>query len=155
MSDAPDAPPPADAAQNNNSNSDAGGSGGDPPKDGKPTDAQGDTQMDAAADASGKEKEATTAEAKKKEEPQEEPLPDEVLNASVEEIQTRTRLLENDIKVMRSENMRLMHEQTMMREKIKDNAEKIKQNKVLPYLVGNVVEVRTRVAQYGKWRTAD
>ncbi|KDN53258.1 putative RPT5-26S proteasome regulatory subunit [Tilletiaria anomala UBC 951] len=73
--------------------------------------------------------------------PEEEPLPDEVLNASVEEIQTRTRLLENDIKVMRSENMRLMHEQTMMREKIKDNADKIKQNKVLPYLVGNVVEI--------------
>jgi hypothetical protein len=31
-----------------------------------------------------------------------------------------------------------------MKEKIRDNGEKIKQNKVLPYLVGNVVEV-TRV----------
>jgi hypothetical protein len=30
-----------------------------------------------------------------------------------------------------------------MKEKIRDNGEKIKQNKVLPYLVGNVVEVRT------------
>ena len=29
-----------------------------------------------------------------------------------------------------------------MKEKIRDNGEKIKQNKVLPYLVGNVVEVR-------------
>jgi hypothetical protein len=29
-----------------------------------------------------------------------------------------------------------------MKEKIRDNAEKIKQNKVLPYLVGNIVEVR-------------
>ena len=29
-----------------------------------------------------------------------------------------------------------------MKEKIRDNKEKIKQNKVLPYLVGNVVEVR-------------
>ena len=76
-------------------------------------------------------------------EPEEEPLPDEIVNASVDEVQARTRLLENDIKVMRSENMRLMHEQTMMREKIKDNADKIKQNKVLPYLVGNVVEVST------------
>ena len=28
-----------------------------------------------------------------------------------------------------------------MKEKIRDNKEKIKQNKVLPYLVGNVVEV--------------
>ena len=28
-----------------------------------------------------------------------------------------------------------------MKEKIRDNREKIKQNKVLPYLVGNVVEL--------------
>lgn len=39
--------------------------------------------------------------------------------------------------------MRLQHEQAAMREKIRDNGEKIKQNKVLPYLVGNVVEVTT------------
>lgn len=93
---------------------------------------------DAAKD--GNESRAAAAAAAEKE-PEEEPLPDEILNASVDEVQARTRLLENDIKVMRSENMRLMHEQTMMREKIKDNADKIKQNKVLPYLVGNVVEV--------------
>jgi hypothetical protein len=28
-----------------------------------------------------------------------------------------------------------------MKEKIRDNGEKVKQNKILPYLVGNVVEV--------------
>lgn len=44
---------------------------------------------------------------------------------------------------MKSETMRLQHEQNVMKEKIRDNSEKIKQNKVLPYLVGNVVEVRT------------
>ena len=43
---------------------------------------------------------------------------------------------------MKSETMRLQHEQNVMKEKIRDNGEKIKQNKVLPYLVGNVVEVR-------------
>lgn len=43
---------------------------------------------------------------------------------------------------MRSEKQRLQHEQNVMKEKIRDNGEKIKQNKVLPYLVGNVVEVR-------------
>ena len=32
--------------------------------------------------------------------------------------------------------------QNVMKEKIRENGEKIKQNKVLPYLVGNVVEVR-------------
>ncbi len=43
---------------------------------------------------------------------------------------------------MRSETLRLQHEQSVMKEKIRDNGEKIKQNKVLPYLVGNVIEVR-------------
>ena len=42
---------------------------------------------------------------------------------------------------MRSETTRLQHEQNVMKEKIRDNGEKIKQNKVLPYLVGNIVEV--------------
>ena len=32
-----------------------------------------------------------------------------------------------------------------MKEKIRDNGEKVKQNKVLPYLVGNVVEVGSEV----------
>ena len=45
---------------------------------------------------------------------------------------------------MRSEQLRLGHEQSVMKEKIRDNSEKIKQNKVLPYLVANVVEVRSR-----------
>lgn len=42
---------------------------------------------------------------------------------------------------MKSEIVRLQHEQESMKEKIKDNKEKIKMNKQLPYLVGNVVEV--------------
>ena len=47
---------------------------------------------------------------------------------------------------MRSETLRLQHEQSVMKEKIRDNGEKIKQNKVLPYLVGNVVEVSSEVS---------
>lgn len=70
-----------------------------------------------------------------------EDLPQDVRDAPVQEVQMRTRLLENELKVMKSEHMRLMHEQTVMKERIKDNAEKISQNKVLPYLVGNVVEI--------------
>lgn len=42
---------------------------------------------------------------------------------------------------MKSEIIRLQHEQAAMKERIKDNKEKIKMNKQLPYLVGNVVEV--------------
>ncbi len=49
---------------------------------------------------------------------------------------------------MRSETLRLQHEQNVMKEKIRDNGEKIKQNKVLPYLVGNVVEVRFEIFYY-------
>jgi len=70
-----------------------------------------------------------------------EDIPDDVLNSTTDEIFTRIRLIENDIKVMRSETLRLQHEQSTMKEKIRDNGEKIKQNKVLPYLVGNVVEI--------------
>lgn len=104
-----------------------------------------DSEMTSAGAASSsaadekKEDKMETEEEKAK--PQEPELPEEILKATTEEIQTRTRLLENDVKIMRSEQMRLMHEQTMMKEKIKDNSEKIKQNKVLPYLVGNVVEI--------------
>ena len=43
--------------------------------------------------------------------------------------------------MLRSEQMRLTHEQTAKKEQIKDNKEKIKLNKQLPYLVANVVEV--------------
>ncbi|KAF8319708.1 26S proteasome subunit P45 [Clavulina sp. PMI_390] len=70
-----------------------------------------------------------------------EDIPEDVRNAAVDEITTRTRLIDNDIRVMRSEMQRLNHEQAAMQEKIRDNGEKIKQNKVLPYLVGNVVEI--------------
>ncbi|KAG2173312.1 hypothetical protein INT43_004686 [Umbelopsis isabellina] len=65
----------------------------------------------------------------------------EILRLNNEEITNRTRLLENDIKVMRSEHTRLKHEQDSMKEKIRENKEKIKMNKQLPYLVGNVVEL--------------
>ncbi|KAK0540666.1 26S proteasome regulatory subunit 6A [Tilletia horrida] len=112
----------------------------DPPQDNKPEASKdaaksGSAGADAAMDTT-EDSAATAAE----QEP-EETLPEDILNASAEEIQTRTRLLENDIKIMRSEQLRLNHEQSKMRERIKENAEKVKQNKVLPYLVGNVVEI--------------
>jgi len=42
---------------------------------------------------------------------------------------------------MKSEVMRISHELQTQKEKIKENTEKIKVNKTLPYLVSNVVEV--------------
>ncbi|VDC00661.1 unnamed protein product [Peniophora sp. CBMAI 1063] len=68
-------------------------------------------------------------------------IPEEILQLSTDDIIQRTRLIDNDMKVIRSETTRLQHEQSVMKEKIRENGEKVKQNKVLPYLVGNVVEI--------------
>ncbi|KAI0980199.1 hypothetical protein GJ496_008511, partial [Pomphorhynchus laevis] len=57
------------------------------------------------------------------------------------DIRTRIRLLENDIKVMQSERQRLRHQLNFQEEKIKENKDKIRVNKTLPYLVSNVVEL--------------
>lgn len=65
----------------------------------------------------------------------------EILQSSTSDIMNRSKLLDNDIKVMRSEAQRLTHEKTVMLERIKDNQEKINNNKQLPYLVANVVEL--------------
>ena len=70
-----------------------------------------------------------------------EELPEEIRNADVQEIQMRTRMLENELRMLKSEHVRLSHERAVMRERISDNTEKISQNKMLPYLVGNVVEI--------------
>ncbi len=43
--------------------------------------------------------------------------------------------------IMKSETMRINHELGAMKDKIKENTEKIKVNKTLPYLVSNVIEV--------------
>lgn len=54
-------------------------------------------------------------------------------------------MIDNEIKMMRQENLRLGHEREQMVDKIADNTTKIKQNKVLPYLVSKVVEVSSGV----------
>jgi 26S proteasome regulatory subunit T5 len=65
----------------------------------------------------------------------------DILHASTDDIKARTRLLENEIRIMRSEYQRLQHEKASMEARVKDNLEKVKLNKQLPYLVGNVVEL--------------
>ncbi|TRY61735.1 hypothetical protein TCAL_13365, partial [Tigriopus californicus] len=68
-------------------------------------------------------------------------LSDEVLRMSTDEIVSRARLLDNEIKIMRSEYIRISNELAAQKDKIKENTEKIKVNKTLPYLVSNVVEL--------------
>ncbi|TQW04661.1 26S protease regulatory subunit 6A-B [Cordyceps javanica] len=68
-------------------------------------------------------------------------LDEEILGLSTQDILTRKRLLENDSRIMKSELSRLSHEKAAMGEKIKENVDKIANNRQLPYLVGNVVEL--------------
>lgn len=114
-------------------------------KDGKKSDQDGDAEMkDAGGDKNEEEKE-------------EDIFDPEILHSSTRDIITRRRLLENDMRIMKSEFQRLTHEQAAMKEKIKDNLDKIENNRCdqghpsicdadnayrqLPYLVGNVVEL--------------
>ncbi|PNS19426.1 26S protease regulatory subunit 6A [Sphaceloma murrayae] len=87
--------------------------------------------------------EMADAESSKKDEKKEEDdiIDMDILNSNTRDIINRRRLLENDTRIMRSEFQRLTHEKQAMHEKIKDNMDKIENNKQLPYLVGNVVEI--------------
>lgn len=84
---------------------------------------------------------STLEEVADQQNPEDEEIDQEILNSTTEDINSRTRLLDNDIKVMRSEMQRLSHDKQVMLEKVKDNKEKIDNNKQLPYLVGNIVEL--------------
>ncbi|KAI0006450.1 26S proteasome subunit P45 [Xylariaceae sp. FL0662B] len=81
------------------------------------------------------------AEMKDAEPEEDEILDEEIMSLSTQDLQTRKRLLENDARIMKSEFQRLSHEKATMGEKIKENMEKIANNRQLPYLVGNVVEL--------------
>lgn len=70
---------------------------------------------------------------------EEEMLDDEILNLGTRDIIARKRLMENDMRIMKSEFQRLTHEKSAMNEKIRDNLDKIENNrwvfvKILPHL---------------------
>ena len=69
-------------------------------------------------------------------------IPEDILNGSAEDIAARTRLIENEIKMLQMEATTTLSEKKGYQERLKDNKEKIRVNTQLPYLVGNVVEVR-------------
>ena len=77
------------------------------------------------------------ADATKKAEPEEEKddlIDMDILNSSTRDIITRRRLLENDMRIMRSEYQRLTHEKQAMHEKIKDNVDKIENNRLVQFI---------------------
>ena len=72
-------------------------------------------------------------------------LDEEILSLSTEDILMRKRLLENDARIMKSEFQRLSHERATMKDKIKENQEKIANNRyasplpIFPRLAGALV----------------
>jgi len=77
----------------------------------------------------GDDKKQDGDEEMKDAEPEEDVLDEEILSLSTQDILTRRRLLENDSRIMRSEFQRLSHEKAAMGEKIKENMEKIANNR--------------------------
>lgn len=57
------------------------------------------------------------------------------------EIQNRIKMLENNIRIIRSEKSQAQHEIYQLESQIGDNKKKLQANKKLPYLVSNVVEM--------------
>ncbi|KQK19391.1 26S proteasome regulatory subunit 6A homolog [Brachypodium distachyon] len=66
---------------------------------------------------------------------------DQLASMSTEDIVRASRLLDNEIRVLKDEVQRTNLELESLKDKIKENQEKIKLNKQLPYLVGNIVEI--------------
>lgn len=58
-----------------------------------------------------------------------------------EGVKTRNRLIDNEIRVLKEEANRLNLELSGLKDRVKENKEKIKLNNQLPYLVANIVEV--------------
>ena len=74
---------------------------------------------------------------------------DDTRHMSISELRQRIHLINNDIRVMKSDVQRISHESRGQRDRIKENQERVKLNKQLPYLVANVVEVLEPDAEDG------
>lgn len=93
---------------------------------------------DKDGDKDGKKKADQNGDAEMKDaEPEEQdPILEEIETLSTQDIITRKRLLENDSRIMKSEFQRLSHEKSSMNEKIKDNLEKIENNRHVSLMDG-------------------
>jgi len=94
--------------------------------DGKKADRDGDAEM-------------KDADADKKRSEEEDLIDDEILRSTTRDIINRRKLLENDMRIMKSEFQRLTHEQNAMKEKIKDNLDKIENNRYRAFVTPNVL----------------
>eukprot|EP00986_Skeletonema_menzelii_P011137 scaffold5662_cov132-Skeletonema_menzelii.AAC.4 len=96
---------------------------------------------------------AAGAEESKSDDPSEEEddmmIDDETAAMSIAELRQRIQLIDNEVRIFRSDIQRIQHESRAQRERIRENIEKVKLNKQLPYLVGNVVEILEPDAEDG------
>jgi len=88
-----------------------------------------------ATDGTDKTAGSTTAQ------PDNNELLNQVAGKTDDEVANMIKLFDNNIRAMRNEEKRLGHEIKGAQARIKENQEKIKLNKQLPYLVSNIVEV--------------
>uniref|UniRef100_A0A7S3L8T2 AAA+ ATPase domain-containing protein n=1 Tax=Amphora coffeiformis TaxID=265554 RepID=A0A7S3L8T2_9STRA len=91
----------------------------------------------------------TAEESKAADAPMDDLEDEDTRHMSISELRQRIHLINNDIRVMRSDVQRITHESRGQRDRIRENQEKVKVNKQLPYLVANVVEVLEPDAEDG------
>ena len=103
-------------------------------KEGQKDDQEKKNNGDEGPDGNKRSNQDGDAEMKdaKEEDKQEDLIDTEILNSSTRDINMRRRLLDNDMRIMKSEFQRLTHEQAAMKEKIKDNLDKIENNRLVP-----------------------
>lgn len=126
-----------------------------------PDDLEGDDIWGDGTSGSGNNANATANESKQQENDDNnnesvlESMEDEdTRHMTVSELRQRIHLLSNDIRVMKSDVQRITHESRGQRERIRENLEKVKVNKQLPYLVANVVEILEPDAEDGMFMFA-
>ena len=93
----------------------------------KDKDQDGDKKPEQNGDAEMKDADGEKKDEEKKEE--DDLIDMEILNSSTRDIIARRRLIENDTRIMKSEFNRLNHEKQTMHDKIKDNVDKIDNNR--------------------------
>lgn len=68
-------------------------------------------------------------------------LPEGVEEMSVEDLRGEISKLENQLRILRSDDSTLEHQKRTMEKRLQENKQKVKVNTQLPFLVGNVVEI--------------
>ena len=102
-----------------------------------------------AAAAAGSSSEETKEDEPAANNEDEDMIDDETAAMSIAELRQRIQLIDNEVRIFRSDIQRINHESRGQKERIRENIEKVKLNKQLPYLVGNVVEVLEPEAEDG------